>query len=67
MAPSKQKRIPVGTMVELRCGDEKEFAVLVRPRAENLPLPSDQWYIVQFTDNGKLCVHRNNFLRVFPE
>ena len=38
--------------------------VVVKPRAENLPLPSPEWCIVQFDADeygprGKLCIHRD--------
>ena len=34
-----------------------------KPRAENLPLPSDDWYIVKFDDGGgKMCLHRSSLM-----
>jgi len=38
-----------------------EMAIVVKPRAENLPLPGIGWHIVKFTDGGKLCVHEGRF------
>lgn len=36
---------------------------ICKPRAENLPLPSDDWFIVKFDDDGgKLCIHRSNLM-----
>jgi hypothetical protein len=55
-------RIPIGTTVETFNGDIPERAVIVEPRTENLPLPSDEWYVIRFDeDGGKLCVHQSGF------
>lgn len=35
-----------------------ETGLIVRPRAENLPLPSPDWRIVKFDrDGAKVCMH----------
>jgi hypothetical protein len=39
-----------------------ERAIIVRPRAENLPLPGPGWHIVKFDrDGGELCMHESSF------
>ena len=38
-----------------------EQAIVVRPRAESLPLPGADWHIVKFADGGKACVHKSRF------
>lgn len=38
-----------------------ERARIVRPRAENLPLPGDGWHIVRLNAGGKVCIHESNF------
>lgn len=35
-----------------------ETATVIKPRAENLPLPSPDWVIIRFDEDGKkMCAH----------
>jgi hypothetical protein len=42
-------------------GVAPERARVVKPRAENLPLPGPGWHIVQYETGGKLCMHESGF------
>jgi hypothetical protein len=43
--------------------EHSETGIICRPRAENLPLPSPDWFIIKFDrDGAKLCVHRSMFV-----
>jgi hypothetical protein len=38
-----------------------EPITICKPRKVSLPLPGPDWYIVQFADGGKLCMHETSF------
>lgn len=42
-------------------GVAPEPITICKPRAENLPLPGPDWFIIQFADGGKACMHKSNF------
>lgn len=40
--------------------EHSETGTIVRPRKVSLPLPSPDWFIIQFDDDGgRLCIHRD--------
>jgi len=48
-----------GTRIEIH-GTSAIGATIVKPRAENLPLP-EGYHVVRYDDGGKLCVHESRF------
>ncbi len=38
-----------------------EQLVICKPRKSELPLRGPDWYVVKFSDGGKLCMHTSRF------
>ena len=42
--------------------EHSETGVICRPRAESLPLPSPDWFVIKFDSDGKKSlIHRSMF------
>ncbi len=42
--------------------EHSETGTICRPRAENIPLPGPDWFIIKFDlDGKKACIHRSMF------
>lgn len=53
--------MPFGTRVRTTY-QHSETGKIVRPRAESLPLPSPDWFVIRFDRDGKrACIHRSMF------
>ena len=44
-------------------GVADEVVTIVKPRANELPLPSSQWVIVQYADGGRACYHESRLVQ----
>ena len=42
--------------------DWSELVTIERPTRECLPLPGPDWYIVRFSDGGRLCAHASRLM-----
>ena len=50
----------IGTKVRTTY-EHSETGTICRPRAESLPLPSPDWFVIKFDDGKKACIHRSMF------
>ena len=51
-----------GDKITIRTAQGPELAIILKPRAEHLPLPGPQWHIIRFAADGAvLCVHEQGF------
>lgn len=55
----KETDVAPGTKI-ITLYEHSSTGVICKPRAENLPLPSPDWFIVKFdSDGAKVCMHRS--------
>lgn len=59
---NKREPAMIGTKVRTLY-QHSETGTIVRPRKVNLPLPSSDWFIIQWDSDGrKSCIHRDMFV-----